>query len=70
MFYGANFMEWYFFGYALTFTQGSLWFGSDIQATLLRGSLNKAITVGKEDSGRLIPEISFIIFQGMFASFT
>ena len=59
-------------GYSLTFTDGTLesgWYGGESRANALKDVIARPVTVGNGD-GRPIPELLFVLYEGMFAAFT
>ncbi|KAK4178775.1 putative ammonium transporter [Triangularia setosa] len=62
--------QWYLWGYTLTFTPGSTWFGSLSTSNALQMSPDSAFSPTNGSSTQALPELSFALFQGMFASFT
>jgi len=65
-------LQWVFWGYSLTFTDGSLasgWYGGETRANALVDTIARPISVGTGE-GHAIPELLFVLYEGMFASFT
>jgi len=62
-------LQWVFWGYSLTFTDGTLWYGGETRANALVDTIAHPITVGT-GVGPPIPELLFVLYEGMFASFT
>jgi len=65
-------LQWVFWGYSLTFTDGGLasgWYGGEKRANALVDVIARPITVGS-GGGPPIPELLFVLYEGMFASFT
>ncbi|KAK0741430.1 ammonium transporter AmtB-like domain-containing protein [Schizothecium vesticola] len=65
-------LEWVLWGYSLTFTDGHLaskWYGGETRANVLVDAVARPIAVGNGD-GAVIPELLFVLYEGMFASFT
>lgn len=66
------------FGYSITFSNWPSWsvastsFFGGSDGTLLHDSILRPVpaTAGNERDGPYIPEIVFLLFQGMFAQFT
>ncbi|KAH7342596.1 ammonium transporter AmtB-like domain-containing protein [Rhexocercosporidium sp. MPI-PUGE-AT-0058] len=65
--------QWALWGYALTFTQSTLstnWWGGEMRAFALVDVLARPVGSGDGISGTSIPELVYVIYEGMFASFT
>ncbi|KAK0656939.1 ammonium transporter AmtB-like domain-containing protein [Cercophora newfieldiana] len=62
-------LQWVFWGYSITFTDGSLWYGGETRANALVDAVARPIAVGTGE-GPSIPELLFVLYEGMFASFT
>ncbi|KAK0612243.1 ammonium transporter AmtB-like domain-containing protein [Immersiella caudata] len=65
-------LQWAFWGYSLTFTDGTLgsgWYGGEPRANALADVVARPITVGNGD-GPPIPELLYVLYEGMFAAFT
>ncbi|KAK1750123.1 Rh-like protein/ammonium transporter [Echria macrotheca] len=66
-------LEWVLWGYTLTFTNGdsiSGWYGGETRANGFADVLARPIPVGNGDNPPLIPELLFVLYEGMFAAFT
>lgn len=65
-------MQWVLWGYALTFSSGTLWWGGELRATALRDVLARPVAVGDGEGpgGTPIPELVYMLYEAMFASFT
>ncbi|KAK4209663.1 Rh-like protein/ammonium transporter [Rhypophila decipiens] len=65
-------LQWVLWGYALTFSSGSLWWGGDFRTAAMRDVLARPIAVGDggTSNGAAIPELIYILYEAMFASFT
>ncbi|KAM7182687.1 Rh-like protein/ammonium transporter [Rhypophila sp. PSN 637] len=65
-------LQWVLWGYALTFSNGFLWWGGDLRAVVMRDVLVRPVAVG--DGGApfvaFIPELVYVLYEAMFASFT
>ncbi|KAH6724337.1 ammonium transporter AmtB-like domain-containing protein [Leptodontidium sp. MPI-SDFR-AT-0119] len=65
--------QWALWGYALTFTQSNLstsWWGSEMRAFALADVLARPVGSGDGITGTSIPELVYVVYEGMFASFT
>jgi hypothetical protein len=62
-------LQWVFWGYSLTFTDGTLWYGGETRANALVDTIARPIAVGTGE-GPPIPELLYVLYEGMFASFT
>ncbi|KAM7198215.1 Rh-like protein/ammonium transporter [Naviculisporaceae sp. PSN 640] len=66
-------LQWVLWGYALTFSSGTLWWGGELRAAALNGVLVRPISIGDgggPPGGAQIPELVFVIYEAMFVSFT
>ncbi|KAK4185797.1 putative ammonium transporter [Podospora australis] len=61
--------QWYLWGYTLAFTPGNTWFGGTSSYNAIQITPDTPFAVGGSPP-QYIPEPAFILFQGMFASFT
>lgn len=63
-------MQWYLWGYALAFTTGTPWFGGLGSLLALQTSPDAVFSTLGNPAPHQISEPVYILFQGMFASFT
>ncbi|PVH79157.1 Rh-like protein/ammonium transporter [Cadophora sp. DSE1049] len=66
-------LQWALWGYALTFTRSTLstnWWGGESRAFGLFDVAARPIGIGDGVNGASIPELVYVIYEGMFASFT
>jgi ammonium transporter, Amt family len=62
-----------FWGYALTFTDGNTptsWYGGETRANGLQDVVARPIDTGNGGGGQPIPELLYVLYEGMFAAFT
>ncbi|HWU84705.1 MAG TPA: ammonium transporter, partial [Rhodocyclaceae bacterium] len=59
---------WVIYGYSVAFTEGNAFFGS-LDKLFLKGMTPDTIT-GTFSKGVVLPELSFVVFQGAFAAIT
>ncbi|KAG4439173.1 hypothetical protein IFR05_005326 [Cadophora sp. M221] len=68
-----QFYQWALWGYALTFTQSTRsisWWGGEMRAFALADVLARPVGSGDGITGTSIPELVYVVYEGMFASFT
>ncbi|KAK3393869.1 ammonium transporter AmtB-like domain-containing protein [Podospora didyma] len=66
-------LQWALWGYAVTFTDSALpsnWWGGESRGGGLKDVLGRPISTGDGAEGPAIPELVFVVYEGMFASFT
>jgi len=63
-------LEWVLWGYTLTFSDGILWWGGEMRSNALTGVLAMPVSTGDGPGGPPIPELVYVLYEGMFASFT
>ncbi|KAM7215154.1 Rh-like protein/ammonium transporter [Rhypophila decipiens] len=65
-------LQWVLWGYTLTFSSGSLWWGGEFRTAAMRDVLARPIAVGDgvTSNAAAIPELIYILYEAMFASFT
>ena len=51
-------------------TLSSSWWGGETRAGALADVLARPIATGDQSNGPFIPELVYVLFEGMFASFT
>jgi len=65
--------QWVLWGYSLTFTRSILpasWWGGESRALALTDVLARPIAEGDGNGGPSIPELVYVLYEGMFAAFT
>lgn len=65
-------LQWVLWGYALTFSSGILWWGGEIRAIAANDVLARPVATGDGGGpgGAKIPELVYMLYEAMFASFT
>ncbi|KAK0630210.1 ammonium transporter AmtB-like domain-containing protein [Bombardia bombarda] len=63
-------LQWVFWGYALAFTDSGFWWGGEKRANALQDVLARPISTGDSPGGSPIPELVYVVYEGMFACFT
>ncbi|KAK3329258.1 ammonium transporter AmtB-like domain-containing protein [Apodospora peruviana] len=63
-------LQWVLWGYTLTFTDSLLWWGGESRANALQDVLARPISTGDGPGGPPIPELVYVLYEGMFAAFT
>lgn len=66
----ADLRQWVLWGYSLTFSTGGLWYGGEKRANALVDTAARPINTGTGPGGRPIPELLYVVYEAMFASFT
>jgi len=67
----ADLTQWVLWGYGLTFTDsGARWWGGETRANGLADVVARPIATGDQNNGPFIPELLYVLYEGMFASFT
>ncbi|KAH7419434.1 ammonium transporter AmtB-like domain-containing protein [Cadophora sp. MPI-SDFR-AT-0126] len=63
--------QWALWGYAFTFTRSSVnWWGGERRAFGLTDVIAHPIDIGDDGEGGSIPELVYVLYEGMFAAFT
>ncbi|KAK3693468.1 ammonium transporter AmtB-like domain-containing protein [Podospora appendiculata] len=63
-------LQWVLWGYTLTFTGSSMWWGGETRGNALQDVLVRPVSTGDGSDGSQIPELLFLLYEAMFASFT